>query len=345
MQSHHLEHPTEPTPPDSEPRHKIRMNESQKLEAYQNALTDLPYDMQIDKMNAIRSPKNLQRFLSAKAPADLVARFAGRVKEVAEGKLTQAELENIDSIQRGSDSNVNYYLDKLESDPPTLVGTDIAEIIDDIRHGHTRMHLLMGDIQLQNGKRAEAQDSFRMAIRAGHVNGYHALTTSFIEDEDLGGAMQLAIEALEKNYCLPALELAFHYYKNNNIKACKAMLRMIDDEDKRDPFKIMLEAAIYYGNFDRIEDLLQLHDCPPEDVGVLIAVSHLIEQDFERALKEIKQTFEEEGLTSLLNDIRKYEKEPNNYNLRVYVAKFARNILATYNMSKIGNRIVNDLSN
>ncbi len=60
----------------------MNLSEKEKLENYDEALAKLPTEIQLAKMNAVKSPVTLRRFLSEDAPETLVDRFSTRLNEV-----------------------------------------------------------------------------------------------------------------------------------------------------------------------------------------------------------------------------------------------------------------------
>jgi len=71
-----------------------KYTEFEKLQRYADAMQMLPPEMAEEKVNAVSS-KNVQRYLSADAPLDVIQLFSKRVKEVARENLTFFELGRI----------------------------------------------------------------------------------------------------------------------------------------------------------------------------------------------------------------------------------------------------------
>lgn len=68
-----------------------KYSETERLTRYQEAMSELPPETQLNKMAAVKSPQTLRRFLSEQAPENLIARFAHRYREVANLDLTDYE--------------------------------------------------------------------------------------------------------------------------------------------------------------------------------------------------------------------------------------------------------------
>jgi len=76
------------------------MPESKKLQAYQDALSRLSLEKQIEKMNAVQSPKTIRRVLSADAPPQLIERFGHRIFE-AELAPDEEEIIPFSTYEKG----------------------------------------------------------------------------------------------------------------------------------------------------------------------------------------------------------------------------------------------------
>jgi tetratricopeptide (TPR) repeat protein len=87
------------------------------LETYNRAISAMIPDDQIAQMNKPKSPHTLRRILSEDSPAELVARFAGRVKEVMESwdirdnPLSPYELARISFGSGDYETGLNQYME------------------------------------------------------------------------------------------------------------------------------------------------------------------------------------------------------------------------------------------
>lgn len=320
--------------------------EAERLQAYQSALSQLGFAEQISKMNAIDSPENIKRFLSADAPENLVARFLPRMEEINLDELTPEERERIGEIHIKIQRDLEKYLQLAET---SIKEEDLSMLLLEIHRGKTKLHIALGLIEETNNDKEAATTSYRNAINAGHNEGYSMLTRYYIKEEDLRSAQRVVEEALENDYTLPAMDLAFQYLMQgkHSRNFCRQLLKMADPKDTRQPAVILMDHAIRTSDFERIDELLEFAGAPEHDLSMLTAASLLYAgylkdaiNNFELGLEESKSTYLLDRLNEILTN-RKNDEGLNLYHAQVFMAEVLKATLDAYGLPQLGNHLVN----
>lgn len=327
-------------------RPTVAKTEAEKLEAYQRAISMLPAHLQNAKMKAVRSPETLRRFLSAQSPENLTARFSHRLEEVddssLEQKLTPEERERIAKIEQDIQTSLNKYLDLANQE--TVDGQDLAMLVIEILQGKTKLHVALGLIQENIGNENGAKTTYRNAIEAGHMEGYSMLVNHHIRSEDFTSAYEIVKEACSKNFTMPAMDLAHHYFINGSDRFCKHILNIIDPNDQRAPQVILLDNAIRTGNFDHIEEITNALKCK-EDADFLIAASFLFDGYIDHAIQAFADGLETQDCTEIHKKLNKLLQAKNTHPARVFMADHLRFVLAGYGLEDFGHYLVNQTKN
>lgn len=329
-----------------EPKPVHVKTEADKLNDYHRALSMLPLEVQNEKMNAIHSPKNLRRFLSAQAPENLVARFSHRLPEVQKSQLpeqlTREERMRIAKIEFDIQASLEKYLDLI--DQPTASDSAFTTLLIEIYQGRTKLLIALGLIHEISGNEADTKTTYRNAINAGHTEGYSMLMNYYIQTEDFTSAYKLAKEALEKKFTMPAMNLAFYYFTADNDKFCKSILTMVDPNDRRSPHVQLLDYAIRTYNFDQISKIMEILRST-DDTDFMEAASLLYEGDVDRALQAFIRGLDYQDCTSILEEAQKLLKNDNNLAARIYMADHLRFLLTELGLENLGNHLVNQCKN
>jgi tetratricopeptide (TPR) repeat protein len=202
------------------------MNTKKQLEVYNEALNKLPLEGQVDKVNAIKSKKNLERFSGADAPIRLVQRFAFKINETLDVDFNEYEKGRLLYLRGELDAAESYL-------------TYAAD------NGDQRALIYLGYIALKRGMHIDAIEMFYTA-------GEHLDLDNF--------SLLFLLQAAINHKNLPLLNVYTHLVKKCSPHYLPAVRALFDD-DEETAFNL-LERGVAENDEASVLLLLELENGP-----------------------------------------------------------------------------------